>query len=140
MIIKSFSHNEIRKSNSYFYLLYGENEGLKNEVIQNIFLKDFQGELIRYDENQILENKELFFEICLNESLFDKKKLMIISRVTSKLYEIIKDLSERKINDKKFIFITKTLEKKSKIRQFFEKEKNLVCIPFYEDNNSSLYK
>ncbi len=140
MIIKSFSHNEIKKSNSQFYLLYGENEGLKNEIIQKFFLNDFKGELIRYDENQILENKELFFEICLNESLFEKKKLIIISRVTAKLYEIIKDLSDRKVNDKKFIFNSKTLEKKSKIRQFFEKEKNLICIPFYEDNNSSLYK
>ena len=101
MIIKSFSHNEIKKSNSQFYLLYGENEGLKNEIIQKFFLNDFQGELIRYDENQILENKELFFEICLNESLFEKKKLIIISRVTAKLYEIIKDLSDRKVNDKK---------------------------------------
>ena len=140
MIIKSFSHNEIKESHSRFYLMYGENEGLKNEVIQRIFLKDFQGELIKYDENQILENKELFFEACLNESLFEKKKLIIVSRVTTKLYEIIKDLSGRKVNDKKFIFKSKTLEKKSKVRQLFEKDKDLVCIPFYEDNSSSLYK
>ena len=30
------------------------------------------------------------------------------------------------------------LEKKSKIRSFFEKNKETICVPFYEDNNQTL--
>ena len=71
MIIKSFNLNDIKKSKSNCFLLYGENDGHKEEAISNYFLKDFKGEVVRYDENQILENSDLFFETCFNESLFE---------------------------------------------------------------------
>ena len=32
------------------------------------------------------------------------------------------------------------LDKKSKLRNLFEKDKNLICVPFYEDNNFTLIK
>ncbi len=140
MIIKSFNAHDIRKTKSNFFLFYGENEGQKEEVIYSFFIKDFKGEIIKYEEKQILENKELFFEVCLNESLFEKEKIILISRVTSKLYDTIKELYNKKIHNKKIILNSYLLEKKSKIRQLFEVEKNLVCIPFYQDNNFSLYK
>ena len=140
MIIKSFNLNDLKKNSSNFFLFYGVNEGHKDEIINDLFFKNFKGEIIRYDENQILENKNIFFETCLNESLFESEKIIIISRVTSKLYEIIKELTTEKLHNKKIIFNSKLLEKKSKIRQLFEVEKNLVCVPFYEDNNYSLHK
>tara|TARA_Y100000590_G_scaffold250639_1_gene281532 strand:- start:3558 stop:4553 length:996 start_codon:yes stop_codon:yes gene_type:complete len=140
MIIKSFNLSDIKKTSSVFYLLYGHNEGYKNEVIYNFFLKNFKGEVIKYDENQILENKDNFYETCLHESLFESEKIVQISRVTSKLFEIIKELTEKKIYNKKIILNSDLLEKKSKIRQLFETEKNLVCIPFYQDNDFSLFK
>jgi len=140
MIIKSYDLNEIKKSKSNLFLLYGENEGSKEDIIQNCFLPEFEGEIIKYDENQVLDNKDEFFEICLNDSLFNNKKIILISRITLKLYEIIKELLKRKLNEIKIIFIAGILEKKSKIRRIFEEEKNLVCIPFYQDNNESLFK
>ena len=140
MIIKSFNVNEIRKLKSNFFLFYGENEGHKEEIINDFFIKDFKGEIIKYEEKQILENKELFFEVCLNESLFEKEKIIQISRVSSKLYDIIKELYNKNIYNKKIILNSDVLEKKSKIRQLFELEKDLICIPFYQDNNFSLYK
>ena len=140
MIIKPYNKNDIKKTKSNFFLLYGENSGHKDEIIFDFFLKDFSGENIKYDENQILENKEFFLETCLNDSLFEKQKIIEVSRVTAKLYEIIKDLINRKIYNKKIIFNSELLEKRSKIRQLFEKEENLVCIPFYQDNNFELYK
>ena len=140
MIIKSFNLNDIKKSKSNCFLLYGENDGHKEEAISNYFLKDFKGEVVRYDENQILENKNLFLETCFNESLFESNKIILISRVTSKMYEIIKELTNKKIYNKKIIFISQLLEKKSKIRQLFETEEELVCVAFYQDNISSLYK
>ena len=140
MIIKSFKLNDLKKNESNFFLLYGENEGQKEEVIDNFFLSNFQGETVKYDENQILENKEIFFEVCLNESLFENKKIILVNRVTSKLYETIKELTAKKIYNKKIIFDSGLLEKKSKIRQLFETDKNLVCIAFYQDKSISLYK
>ena len=140
MIIKSFNLNDLKKSKSNCFLLYGENDGHKEEVISNYFLKDFKGEVVRYDENQILENKNLFLETCFNESLFESSKIILVSRVTSKMYEIIKELTNKKIYNKKIIFISQLLEKRSKIRQLFETEEELVCVAFYQDNNLSLYK
>ena len=140
MIIKSFNLNDIKKSKSNCFLLYGENDGHKEEAISNYFLKDFKGEVVRYDENQILENQNLFLETCFNESLFESNKIILVSRVTSKMYEIIKELTNKKIYNKKIIFISQLLEKRSKIRQLFETEEELACVAFYQDNISSLYK
>ena len=140
MIIKSFNLNDLKKIESNFFLFYGQNEGQKEEVVYNYFLKDFKGEVIKYDENQILENKELFFEICLNESLFESNKIIQVNRVTSKLHDIIKDLIDKKIYNKKIILKSELLEKKSKIRKLFEKEQNLVCVAFYQDKSASLVR
>ena len=139
MIIKSFNLKDLNTKSDLF-LFYGENEGHKEEIIKSFFLKEFDGEIIKYDENQILDNKNDFFETCLNESLFSNKKFILISRVTTKMYEIVTELLNKEIYNKKIIFNSAALEKKSKIRQLFEKEKKLVCVPFYEDNNASLFK
>jgi|TARA_B100000929_G_scaffold286131_1_gene270734 DNA polymerase-3 subunit delta len=140
MIIKSFNLKDLKESKSNFFLFYGENEGQKDEVIYNIFLKNLKGEVVKYDESQILENKDVFFETCLNESLFESEKIIQVSRVTSKLFDIITELTSKKIYNKKIIFNSNILEKRSKIRQLFEAEKELVCAAFYQDNSSSLYK
>ena len=140
MIIKSFQLNDIKKTNSNYFLLYGKNEGQKDEIIKECFFANFKGEIISYDESQILDNKDIFFETCLNESLFEDKKIIHISRVTSKIYEIIKELISKDIANKKIILNSDLLEKRSKLRQLFETEKDLVCVPVYEDNNVSLFK
>ena len=140
MIVKSFKLNDLKKTNSNFFLFYGENEGQKDEVIQDCFTNGFTGEIIKYDENQILDNQEVFFETCLNDSLFDNDKIIQVNRVTSKLYEIIKKIVEKEIHNKKIIFKSDKLDKKSKLRNLFEKDNNLVCVAFYQDNNTSLFK
>jgi len=140
MIIKSFNLNDLKKTNSSFFLLYGENEGQKEDAIFDYFLKDFEGEIIRYDEDQILTNKEVFFEVCLNDSLFENEKIIQVNRVTTKLYNIIKEITEKKVRNKKIIFNSGILDKNSKIRKLFEIDKKLICIAFYKDNNLSLIK
>ena len=72
MIIKSFQLNDIKKTNSNYFLLYGKNEGQKDEIIKECFFANFKGEIISYDESQILDNKDIFFETCLNESLLSR--------------------------------------------------------------------
>jgi len=140
MITKSFEINKINFNKNHFYLLYGENEGLKNEVIQKYFEQKYLKRIYRYDEKEILEKKESFFDNILSKSFFDNEKLIIISRVSDKIKTVIEEIINKKIEDIKFILLAGMLEKKSKLRAFFEKDEKTICIPFYSDNNQTLGK
>tara|TARA_Y100000590_G_scaffold342083_1_gene390500 strand:- start:297 stop:1274 length:978 start_codon:yes stop_codon:yes gene_type:complete len=138
MIIKSFELDKIKSSKKKLILIYGLNQGYKNQVIKNLFEKLFEGEILRYDENEILNNHEEFISNLMNRSLFDDNKLIIISRASDKIVKFINEIIEKNIEKIKIIINSDNLEKKSKLRNLFEKEKDLVCIPFYEDNDKSL--
>ena len=140
MIIKSFELNKINLEKNNFFLLYGENEGFKNEVIKKKFEKNFDKNIYRYDEKEILDNKENFFNSITTKSFFEDKKLIIISRTTDKIKDLIDHILEKKINDIVVILNSNILEKKSKLRNMFEKDKKTVCMPFYADNNITLGK
>ena len=138
MIKKHFEIEKVNLENNYIFLFYGENEGLKNEVIKRSFLNKFIESTYRYEESEIFNNKDNFFMELFSQSFFDNKKLIIISRISEKIKDIIEDLIEKKIQDVVIILQSKTLDKKSKLRQLFEKNKNLISVPFYEDNNQTL--
>ena len=138
MILKSFELTKIKLNNYKFYLFYGDNEGLKEENIENLFEKNYQDKIYRYEEKEILDNINIFFNNILTKSFFDNEKLIIINRTTDKIRTIIEDLIEKKPEDIQIILNAKNLEKKSTLRKLFEKEKSTVCIPFYEDNNQTL--
>ena len=138
MIIKSFEIEKIKSIKNNLILIYGTNQGYKNQVIKELFENLFKGEVLRFDENEILTNHEEFISNLMNESLFDDEKLIIISRTTDKIHKFVIEIIERKIEKIKIIINSDSLEKKSKLRNLFEKEKELICIPFYEDNDRSL--
>ena len=138
MIIKSFELQKIKSSNSSIILIYGNNEGLKEQIINDCFLKDFKGEILNYDEIDVLNNKEEFISNLLNRSLFEDNKAIIISRATEKLIDTIINIIEKNPPGIKIIIKTQNLEKKSEMRNLFEKEKNLICIPVYEDDTRVL--
>ena len=138
MILKSFELNKIKLNNYKFYLFYGDNEGLKEENIKNLFEKNYQDKIHRYEEKEILDNINIFFSSVLTKSFFDNEKLIIINRATDKIRTIIEDLIEKNPEDIQIILNSKNLEKKSTLRKLFEKEKSIVCVPFYEDNNQTL--
>jgi len=138
MIIKSFEIEKIKSLKNNLILIYGTNQGYKNQVIKELFEKLFEGEILRFDESEILNNHEEFISNLMNRSLFDDDKLIIISRASDKIFKFVNEIVERKIEKIKIIINSNNLEKKSKLRNLFEKEKNLVCIPFYEDNDKSL--
>ena len=138
MIIKSFELNKIKLNNHKFYLFYGDNEGLKEETIKNLFEKDYQNKIYKYEEREILDNINEFFNNILIKSFFDNKKLIIINRTTDKIGTVIENLIEQNPEDIQIILNSKNLEKKSTLRKLFEKEKSIVCVPFYEDNNQTL--
>ena len=138
MILKSFEISKIKLNNYKFYLFYGNNDGLKEETIKNIFKKNYQDKIHRYEEKEVLDNINIFFNNILTKSFFDNEKLVIISRATDKIRTTIEGLIEKNPEDIKIILNSKNLEKKSTLRKFFEKEKLIVCVPFYEDNNQTL--
>ncbi len=138
MIIKSFELNKVKFSNFKLILLYGLNKGFKEEVIKTYILSGFPGEILRYEETEVLDNKDTILEGFINGSLFDEMKLMIISRSSNKIINFVEDFLERNISGVQVVINSENLDKKSKLRALFEKDKKLACMPFYEDNNQSL--
>ena len=138
MIIKSFELNKLKLNNYKFYLFYGDNEGSKEETIKKIFEQNYLDKIYRYEEKEILDNTDNFFNSILTKSFFDNEKLIIINRATDKIRETIEGLIEKNPEDIKIILNSKNLEKKSTLRKIFEKDKSIICVPFYEDNNQTL--
>ena len=138
MILKSFELSKFDLKKYKFYLFYGENEGLKEEAIKGFFETNYKDNIYRYEEREVLENKQQFFNDILTKSFFDDEKLIIINRITDKIKDIIEEIFEKEIEDIQIILNAKILDKKSNLRKFFEKEKSIMCVPFYEDNNQTL--
>ena len=137
MILKHHSLNEnIVKVNNIF-LLYGNNEGLKNETIDKI-VKDNQ--VYKYDENEVLNNENQFYENATSSSLFENNKTIIVKRATDKILKVVKEVFNKNNKETSIIINANALEKKSKLRSFFEKEKKVVCVAFYPDNDRTLSK
>ena len=138
MIIKSFELKKINVKQNKLILFYGKNEGLKNEGI-NILIKD-KSKISNYEEKEILDNEHDFIENILSKSLFEQEKFIVIKRSTDKILSIIETLHLKNLEDTTIILNSDNLEKKSKLRSFFEKDKKLVCVPFYPDNDQTLSK
>ena len=137
MILKFFELSKINISSQNLILFYGNNEGLKKEETLKLY-SNSKKEISRYDEKQILENPQFFFESLYSGSLFGNEKFIIINRVTDKILKIVNEILEKKLENTTIIFNANILEKKSKLRAKFEKEKNLICVAFYPDNNDTL--
>ena len=136
MIIK---YSEIKKINdNNFFLFYGKNDGLKDEIIKSLVGKNKN--VLYYEEKEILDHKDKFVESILTNSLFDNEKIIIIKRASDKILSLMESISERKFQNISIILTAENLEKKSKLRIFFEKSKKLICIPFYPDNEYTLLK
>ena len=138
MIIKAYEQQKIKKLKNNFYLFYGENDGYKNQVIKDIFIDKYKENIERFDENEILNNFESFISNLINKSFFEESKLIIVSRVSEKIIKLIDELLDRKINDVTIVINAGNLDKKSKLRSLFEKDKNLICVPFYKDDSRTL--
>tara|TARA_A100001011_G_scaffold331825_1_gene358460 strand:- start:837 stop:1814 length:978 start_codon:yes stop_codon:yes gene_type:complete len=138
MIIKSFELEKLRSLKSNIHLIYGNNEGIKDDIINNYYLKNFKGKILNYDEQEILNKRDDFISSLLTKSLFEATKIIIISRSSDKLTNVLLEVLENDIIDVKIIIKCSNLEKKSKLRNLFEKEKHVICTPVYEDDTRSL--
>ena len=138
MIVKYFELGKKKISNYNFFLLYGNNKGLIEETLEKNIKTLSKGKIFIYEEQEILKNKETLEENVSNNSFFDKEKIIIISRATDKILKVIEDIVDKDVSDILIVLKSEILEKKSKLRAFFEKSKKTICIPFYEDNLQSL--
>ena len=138
MILKNYQLNKINLNDNKLILLYGKNEGLKKQAIKEII--KVQKSIINYEEKEILDNSKVFIEELSSKSLFENEKVIIIKRVTDKILTVVKEINELILDNVVIIFNAEILEKKSKLRSFFEKDKKNICIAFYPDNEQILSK
>ena len=138
MIVKYFELKKQNLKEKNFFLLYGNNQGLINETIQDTLKPKLSKNIFNYDEIEVLRDVDHFKENLINKSFFENEKLVIINRVSDKFYKIIEELISRNIEELSIILVASSLDKKSKIRNFFEKDTKTLCIPFYEDNSQTL--
>ena len=136
MILKSFELNKINLKENKIILFYGKNEGLKKESIIKLISKF--SNIQTFEEQEVIENSDNFIENILTKSLFENEKIIIIKRATDKILKILEEINDKNLDDLNFIVDSDNLEKKSKLRLFFEKDKKNVCIPFYPDNEQTL--
>ena len=137
MIIKSYETANLKLNNN-FYLLYGKNEGLKKEIIEKLIGN--KKEISIYEEKEILEGSSNFIENILTNSLFDSEKIVLIKRASDKVLKLIEEINEKKVQDLAIILDCGNLEKKSKLRNYFEKHKKYVCLAVYPDDDKVLTK
>ena len=144
MLIKSYEISKKNLNSLNIFLIYGENVGLKQDILKAVLeLKEknnIKYKQFKFEEEEIIKNQNDFFNLIFSGSLFDKKKVIFINRTTDRLFNLISEISKKDIKDILIFFEADQLEKKSKIRNLFEKDKNLVCIACYQDNNFDLIK
>ncbi len=139
MILKNYDLNKLDISKNNIFLFYGQNQGAKEEEIDKIIHKN---KLVvnKYDEKQVVDNIENINNELFSQSLFEEKKIIILNRVTDKLFKLIEALEDKNLAHITLIVNSDSLDKKSKIRAFFEKSKKFVCVAFYPDNLDTLSK
>lgn len=140
MILKSYEilnqNKNLKEKN--IYLIYGENFGLKKDIKEKITKKNINCEVINLEEDEVLKNEENFYNLIYSQSLFSETRTIIINKVTDKILNKIQDVNEKNPNNVILILLANILEKKSKIRNYFEKNINVYCVPCYEDTFRNL--
>ena len=138
MIVKNFELKKHNLKNINFFLVYGDNKGLIEEIVQETLIPNLPKSVFKYEEMEILKDTNNFEQNILNKSFFENEKLIIVNRVSDKLLNVIENIFSKNIVDLHFILLSGPLDKKSKIRKFFEKERQYICVPVYEDNLQTL--
>ena len=137
MIVKSYESKKIDIKLNKFFLLNGDNDGAKEDFIKSILKeKYFNSEI--YFENEILNNLENFYSSISTKSFFEDEKIIIIKKSTNKILNLVEEIKEKSFKDLILILNADLLDKKSKLRNLFEKDSQVICTPVYEDDSRSL--
>ena len=140
MIVKNYEIKKIINQNCDFYLFYGSNIGLIEITINELIKPNFSTNLFIYDEQNVLNDQDKFIENIFNLSFFEQDKLIIINRATDKILNLITEVINKNPDKIKIIIKSNNLDRKSKLRNFFEKNKKTIIVPFYEEDHKSLSK
>ena len=136
MILKS--HEISKKFEKNIYLFHGQNDGHKEQIVDELIKSKYEANTYKYFEKEIFDNLDNFYNSILSKSFFDDEKLFIIKDATDKIKNEIEILLDKNISGTKIILFSKILDKKSKLRNLFEKNANLISVAFYADNNQTL--
>ena len=141
MILKSYIvEQDIKVLEGYrATLLYGENLGIKDDVKSKLKHLNKDAEILIFFEEEILKNKNILYENVINESLFSNKKIIFILEASDKIFNEIHEAIEKDKKTKIYIFAN-NLDKKTKLRNLFEKDNQLAIFACYEDNDQTLIK
>lgn len=137
MIVKNYESKKIDIKLNKFFLLNGDNDGAKEDFIKSILKEKYVNSEI-YFENEILNNLENFYSSVSTKSFFDDEKIIIIKKSTNKILNLVEEIREKSFKDLILILNADLLDKKSKLRNFFEKEKETICVAFYADTHQTL--
>ena len=138
MIYKSYLiEKNISAINENLVLIYGENVGVQDEIKKEIKKTFKSSEILLFNQDEILKNHNLIFSEITNISLFEKEKIILINQSSDKIAKTIEELSQYLDNQKIFLF-AEMLDKKSKLRNYFENSKSFAIVPCYEDNEQTL--
>ena len=142
MILKSYTvEKNIEILNKYHAaLLYGENDGIKDDIKSKLKNVNKDAEIINFFEEEIIKNKNILYENIINASLFNEKKIVFIQGATDKILNIISYILEKPKKNTKIYIFSDNLDKKSKLRILFEKGESLGIFACYEDNERTLIK
>ncbi len=138
MILKQYEVSKINTNKFPLILFYGQNNGAKEEETLKLIKLDKGIKSNIYEEKEILENYEIFYNDIVEDSLFEEKKIFVIKRVTDKFFKILEEIYKKDLSNITIILDSNNLEKKSKLRNLFEKDTGLICVPFYPENNLQL--
>jgi len=119
-------------------ILYGENEGIKDDIKTELKIINKDAEIISFFENEILKDKDIVYKNIINESLFNENKIIFIQSVSDKIYEEVVECLKKNNKAIKIYIFADNLDKKSKLRNLFEKEKELAIFACYIDNERTL--
>ena len=140
MIYKNYLiETNINNLKENIFLFYGENFGFKEEIKNKIKFKNQKAKIINFIQEDLLKNQDIFYNEILNKSLFDEKKIYIISQANDKILDLIKNV-ELKLDDQELYLFSEILDKRSKLRNHFEKSKNSGVVACYADNELSIRK
>ena len=141
MIFKSYilEQNFQPINNCKVFLFYGENQGLKKEFKEKLKIENKNQEILNLFQDEIVNNKSILLNEITNKSLFDQKKIIFINEANDKILDIIEEAVEN-IQDEKIFLFSDILDKKSKLRTYFEKSKICGIVPCYQDNEIAIRK
>ena len=140
MILKSYivEQNLDILKNYHATLIYGQNNGIKDDVKQALKKRNKDSEIIIFFENDILKNKKILEHNITNESLFNETKIIFIQEASDKIYDVLFECIEIINKNIRIYIFSENLDKKSKLRKLFEKNKGLAIFACYEDNEKTL--